>query len=61
MALIAERLSDEDISAVSAWLAAQPVPAHAVAEAASNAPWPIACGSVAGDPSGTSTRRRTGW
>ncbi len=61
MAQIAERMSDEDISAVSAWLSAQPVPAHAVAEAASAAPWPIACGSVAGDRAGASGRRRTGW
>lgn len=60
MAQIAERLSDEDISAVSAWLSAQPVPAHAVAEAASAAPWPIACGSVAVDPSGASSGRATG-
>ena len=60
MAQIAERLSDADIGAVSAWLAAQPVPAHAVAQAASTAPWPIACGSVAVDPSGASAGRGTG-
>ena len=35
------------IGAVSAWLAAQPVPAHATAPAAAPKPLPIACGGVA--------------
>ena len=33
MAQVAQRLTPEDIGAVSAWLAAQPVPAHAAAAA----------------------------
>ncbi len=60
MAQVAERLSDDDISAVSAWLAAQPVPLHSVADAASTAPWPIACGSVAVDAPGATPARGTG-
>jgi cytochrome c553 len=60
MAQVAEGLTDDEISAVSAWLAAQPVPAHAVAEAAPAAPWPIACGSVAGEPVGATPNRGAG-
>ena len=60
MAQVAERLSDEDISAVSAWLAAQPVPLHAIADAASSAPWPIACGSVAGGSVGVAVPQGAG-
>ena len=60
MAQVAERMSNDDIGAVSAWLAAQPVPAHAVADAASTAPWPIACGSVAAEPAGATPTRGTG-
>ncbi len=44
MAQVAAKLSPEDIGAVSAWLAAQPVPVHAAAEAASSAALPLACG-----------------
>jgi cytochrome c553 len=44
MAQIAAKLSPEDIGAVSAWLAAQPVPAHATAQAASTGALPLACG-----------------
>ena len=47
MAQVAQRLSPEDIGAVSAWLAAQPVPLDSKAPPASGAPLPIACGSVA--------------
>ena len=48
MAQVAQRLSLEDIGAVSAWLAAQPVPAHATAPPAPPTPLPIACGGGAG-------------
>jgi len=47
MAQIAQRLSTDDIGAVSAWLASQPVPAHAGAPSAPATPLPLACGSVA--------------
>ena len=46
MGEIAKRLSVDDISAVSAWLAAQPVPADAMPAAALPDKLPIACGSV---------------
>jgi cytochrome c553 len=46
MAEIARRMSPDDIGAVSAWLAAQPVPAHAAAPVDAPAPLPIACGGV---------------
>lgn len=47
MAQLVQRMSDDDISAVTAWLAAQPVPPapHAVAAGASQ-PLPLACGSA---------------
>jgi len=48
MAQVAQRLSLEDIGAVSAWLAAQPVPAHASAPPAPPTPLPIVCGGVPG-------------
>jgi cytochrome c553 len=60
MAQVAERMTNDEISAVSAWLAAQPVPAHAVAEATPAGPWPIACGSVAGEPVGATSARGAG-
>ena len=47
MAQVAQRLSPEDIGAVSSWLAAQPVPAKATAPPAPSTPLPIACGGVA--------------
>jgi cytochrome c553 len=50
MAQIAQRLSAEDIGAVAAWLAAQPVPAGAVAVAPGSAKLPLACGSVPYEP-----------
>jgi cytochrome c553 len=46
MAQVAQRLSVDDISAVSAWLATQPVPADAAPAAPTNHKLPLACGSV---------------
>ena len=46
MAQVAARLTADDIGAVSAWLAAQPVPAHARAASAPVATLPLACGGV---------------
>lgn len=46
MALISHRMRPEDIGAVAAWLAAQPVPAGHRPEAASAAPAPLACGAI---------------
>lgn len=43
---ITKRLTPEDISAVSAWLAAQPVPANAKPAASLSGKLPLACGSV---------------
>lgn len=47
MAEVARALAPEDISAVSAWLAAQPVPQPARAALALPAPAPLACGTGA--------------
>jgi cytochrome c553 len=63
MAQVAQRLSPEDIGAVSAWLAAQPVPAHATAPPATATPLPMACGGVAtggGTASAASAASATG-
>jgi cytochrome c553 len=46
MAQIAARLSVEDISAASSWLASQPVPANAEPVAASLEKFPLPCGSA---------------
>ncbi len=46
MAQVATRLTPADIGAVSAWLAAQPVPAHASAASGPPGALPIACGGV---------------
>jgi cytochrome c553 len=46
MAQVAQRLSIEDIGAVSAWLASQPVPAHAAASIEPTATLPLPCGGV---------------
>jgi len=54
MAQVAQRLSPEDIGAVSAWLAAQPLPASATAPPAPPTPLPIACGGVSA-PSGAAS------
>lgn len=45
MATIARRLPAEDVAAVSAWLAAQPVPQAAAPIAATGTPAPLECGS----------------
>lgn len=47
MAQIAASISVDDISAVSAWLAAQPVPADAAAQPGTNVQLPLSCGTVA--------------
>lgn len=47
MAEIATRLNPDDISAVSAWLAAQPVPADSAPARSLPAKLPLPCGSVA--------------
>ena len=47
MAEVARRLAPEEIGAVSAWLAAQPVPAHARAVTDPALPLPLACGGIA--------------
>jgi len=58
MAQVAARLTLADIGAVSAWLAAQPVPAHATAEAARSVALPLACGDgdVRRNPTPAATR-----
>ncbi|MEO8311472.1 MAG: cytochrome C [Caldimonas sp.] len=59
MAQIARRLSLEDIGAVSAWLAAQPVPAHAAATIVPPATaLPIACGGVVASAAAASAAAR---
>ena len=47
MADIAKRLKPEEISAIAQWLSAQTLPAGTHPEAASTAPLPLRCGSVA--------------
>lgn len=46
MAGIAEKLTPADVSAVTGWLAAQPLPTSSHPAEASSAPLPLACGSV---------------
>lgn len=46
MATVAGRLAEEDVAAVSAWLASQPVDDAARPATALPAPLPLACGSV---------------
>ena len=46
MAQVATRLSADEIGAVSAWLAAQPVPANAAAPLDPGTALPLACGGV---------------
>ncbi len=46
MASIARRLSDGDVSAVSGWLASQPLPANPKPARALPAPLPLECGSA---------------
>jgi len=45
MALVAEQLTAEEVSAVATWLSSQPVPAHTKPEAPPTEPLPLACGS----------------
>ena len=47
MAGVAKALSPEDVSAVAAWLSAQPVPPSAKPIAKLDAPLPLKCGGVA--------------
>ena len=46
MAQIAKQLTPADVSAVAAWLAAQPVPPAAQADATAPGPVPLRCGST---------------
>lgn len=48
MAEIARKLRPEEVSAISAWLAAQPVPASGKPAGALPGPMPLRCGGVAG-------------
>ena len=47
MAEVARKLSPDEVSAISAWLAAQPVPAGGKPAAQLPAPLPLRCGGVA--------------
>ena len=47
MAQVAQKLTPADVSAISAWLAAQPVPVGGKPAAALPAPLPLRCGGVA--------------
>lgn len=47
MATIARRLSPQDVGAVAAWLAAQPVPPRARAQAPGAQPAPMRCATIA--------------
>jgi cytochrome c553 len=46
MGQIATRLSLADVSAISAWLASEPLPADPSPAAAPTRPLPLACGSA---------------
>jgi hypothetical protein len=46
MAQVAARLSVEEISAASAWLASQPVPGDIAPVSAASVKLPMSCGSV---------------
>lgn len=50
MAAIARRLAPQDVAAVSAWLAAQPVPGHGRPATGLPAALPLRCGGVEGLP-----------
>jgi cytochrome c553 len=47
MALVAQRLTAEDVTAVVGWLAAQPIPAAAKAVTSMAKPLPLDCGAMA--------------
>jgi cytochrome c553 len=53
MAQVVQRLAAGDISAVTAWLASQPVPAEARPQPPGPQPPPLRCGSVVGNAPGT--------
>jgi len=46
MAMLAQRLQPQEITAVADWLAAQPLPASAGAAARPPSTWPMHCGST---------------
>lgn len=46
MAQVAKALAQEDVSDLTTWLAAQPVPANSHAVAAGSVQWPLACGAA---------------
>lgn len=50
MAQVARRLGADEVVALAAWLASQPVPAPPQADASLPAPLPLACGSVGAGP-----------
>lgn len=50
MASVAHKLAPEDMAAISAWLASQPVPVDAHPAASLAAPAPLACGSMRPEP-----------
>lgn len=52
MATITERLSMSDVSAVSGWLASQPLPASSKPARALPQPMPLKCGSTGDSPQG---------
>jgi cytochrome c553 len=52
MAQISNQLTPEDIGAVSAWLAAQPIPADMAAAPAGSVRLPVPCGSAPGNDKG---------
>lgn len=52
MATVAKRMTGEDVSAVAAWLASQPVPAAAKPVAPLATPLPLSCGSAIPAPGG---------
>jgi cytochrome c553 len=47
MAMLAQRLQPQDITAVADWLAAQPLPAITSAAPRPPSTWPMPCGSAA--------------
>ena len=52
MAEVAQKLTPDDVSAISAWLSAQPVPGGGKAAVDLPAPLPLRCGGVDGMPVG---------
>jgi hypothetical protein len=56
--VVAARLSPEDIGAVSAWLAAQPVPIHSAPPVDPQLRLPLPCGGVDAPIGGASAPAR---